>query len=600
MKNVSDISKKQKKRLANDLEKEKEKIVSDKVQKLQDRQILEKKQEIARAIEQEEENRRIQLNKAYKSEPAIIRGIYSIKSLFSQGTPAELYHESLLAELTNKIQKAGRGLVLSNTKMISGKFISELYKAFLMANNFAAILKPMFKQSKSLEIYTRYAFKHLYKDIDMNRNLSEVIDLDLLREKIQQSGETLREYLTKQYSIIRKYSMNINPVFASSLVNSLNDFYYLFLFINFGYKKFFIALGGSIITLKTGRFDDCIISMSLKAHFENFYQFVPMLSKLETNDVAKYILSCGIILAENDQEISLENITKKVSENEELLKRLGEFCKIWNTKISKYPFSDLIRLCSSNYFYNPRSIELSSLKMKDRIKRFVEKQLLSELDIFIKQVRNECNADAKEDFLIDYEHSLLQYYRNDSIVNTGRFPDVPGFGHVDEVNIIYNFLTKYYTINIKRIFVYLVRKVFSKTSLFRTVLMNQSMALDNLEERLRIFNSELSPERAWGKNLMNIIYRLEKNDTGNLLHQIRVQIQAIDTEANNLLELANTTFETVVSQLQSIAISDNPKLNEALSVPMPNSSRQNLLSDIANAVHAFKSIQALVRSYYKL
>ena len=45
MKDSSNISQREKKRLANDLEKEKDKIVSDKVQKLQDRQALEKKQE---------------------------------------------------------------------------------------------------------------------------------------------------------------------------------------------------------------------------------------------------------------------------------------------------------------------------------------------------------------------------------------------------------------------------------------------------------------------------------------------------------------------------------------------------------------------------
>ena len=91
-----------------------------------------------------------------------------------------------------------------------------------------------------------------------------------------------------------------------------------------------------------------------------------------------------------------------------------------------------------------------------------------------------CNADAKENLLIDYEHSLLQYYRRDSIVNTGRFTDVPGFGHVDEINIIYNFLTKYYAINIKKIFIYLVRTVLPKTATLRTVLMNQSMAFREL------------------------------------------------------------------------------------------------------------------------
>ena len=90
---------------------------------------------------------------------------------------------------------------------------------------------------------------------------------------------------------------------------------------------------------------------------------------------------------------------------------------------------------------------------------------------------------------------------------------------------------------------------------------------------------------------MNIVYRLEKNDTGNLFKQIREQIQEIDIEANNLLKLTNTTFESVMTQLQGIAVSDNPKLQEALGVQIPNSG-QNLLSDIENAAHAFKSIQS--------
>ena len=111
-----------------------------------------------------------------------------------------------------------------------------------MANNLSAVLKAMFKQNKSLEIYTRYAFKHLYKDIDMKRNLSEIVDLAVLRETVQQSGENLREYLVEQRTVIRKYSMNVSPVFANSLVNGLNDLYYLFLFINFGYKKFFYSV----------------------------------------------------------------------------------------------------------------------------------------------------------------------------------------------------------------------------------------------------------------------------------------------------------------------------------------------------------------------
>ena len=59
-----------------------------------------------------------------------MRSIYSIRSLFNQESPEELYHQSLLADLSNKIRRSGRGSVLTNTDMISGKFISELYRVF--------------------------------------------------------------------------------------------------------------------------------------------------------------------------------------------------------------------------------------------------------------------------------------------------------------------------------------------------------------------------------------------------------------------------------------------------------------------------------------
>ena len=44
-------------------------------------------------------------------------------------------------------------------------------------------------------------------------------------------------------------------------------------------------------------------------------------------------LACGAMVAENNHEVSLEKHYKKQSaKNEELLKRLGEFSKVWNTK----------------------------------------------------------------------------------------------------------------------------------------------------------------------------------------------------------------------------------------------------------------------------
>ena len=99
------------------------------------------------------------------------------------------------------------------------------------------------------------------------------------------------------------------------------------------------------------------------------------------------------------------------------------------------------------------------------------------------------------------------------------------------------FLTKYYAINIKKIFIYLVRTVLPKTATLRTVLMNQSMALENLEERLRAFNSELSPDRAWGKKLNEHCVSFRKKMILVIcLKQIREQIQEIDIEANNFVE----------------------------------------------------------------
>ncbi len=602
MKNTTNISQTERKRLAADLEEEKNKIVAGKVEGLQARKLQEKKQQIAQSIQQEERNRRVQLDKAFKSQPGLIRLVYGLRSLLVHVSPEELYHESLLGSLRSNILKFSRQPVLANNQMISGKFIDKLYAAYIQASALDNVLKAMFKQQESMELYTRYAFKHLYNDIDMKRNLSELVDLETLQDKVQEGGQNLRDYLIEQRTLLRRYAKNINPIFSSNLIKGLNELYHLFLFISFDYRKFFISLGGTSISLESGRFKDCPMTIGLKAHLEHFYQFVLMLAGIGSdksiNEVTKYILACGSLVSKQEEDQSLENVTKVANKDEDnKMRRYLEFCRNWNKNICHYPFEDLIRLCGSNNFYALPKAEIPSLQIKERIKKFVEQQLLFELESFVNQTRAESNADARENLLIDYEDSTLEYYSQNSVVNTGRFYGIPGFGHTDEINIIYNFLTKYYARNIKRIIIHLIRNVLPKNATLRTSLMNHSMSLDNLEERVRNFNTELSPDRAWGKSMMNIVYRLEKNDTGNLIKQIREQIKEIDSEAEYLIKQAHTDFETLANQFQGIVTTENAKLLEALNVTMPDSP-YSLLVGVEHALHAFNSIQALVRSYY--
>ncbi len=597
----SHISKTEKKQLVSDFEKEKEKIVADKVQNLQNREIQQQKQGIARAIEQEEENRKLQLQKSYKNQPSLIRFIYGLRSLLTKVPATELYHESLLADLRTQINKNGRGSILASNNMISGKFIAKLYSAYAQANELGDILKTMFKQQKSIELYTRYAFKRLYKEIEMKRSLSEFVDLMTMREKIREGGEALGEYMAEQRTIIRRAAKNLNPAFFNTLLGGLNDLYHLFLFISFDYKKFFISMGGKVNSLKSGKFDDWPIKLSMKFQLENFYQYVPMLAGLgsiEANrEAARYIFACAELVRRQDEDQSLENITKTAQKDvQNYMKSFAEFCRTWNTTICNYPFQDLIRLSSLNSFYEVKPSESSSLQIKERVKKFIEQQLLFELELYTEQVREELNAAAKEKLLIDYESSILGYYSAGSTVNTGRFYGIPGFGHVNEINIIYNFLTKYYSRNIKKIFVYLIRTVLSKSTTLRTNLMNQSMGFDNLEERIRNFNSDLNPDRAWGRSLMNIIYRLEKNDTGNLVKQTRELIKEVDSEAEHLIAQAHKTFEAAVKYFQILIRSENAKLRQALKATIPDS-QFTLLDGLEDSVHALVSIQSLVRSY---
>ena len=598
MKKTSNISQTKKNQLASELEAQKNKIVSEKRNKLWEQKAAEKKQEIAKALAQEENQRKSQLDNAYNSEPWFICAIYRIRSLFNRASPQELYHEALLRELRYKLQKANRGLVITNDGKISGKFIAKLYGAYIQASRLGNILNAMFNQKKSMEMYTRYAFKYLYKDVEMKRNLEDIVDLDTLKEKVQTGGETLTQYQEEYQTAIRQYVRTLNSEFTDYLLLGLKELHYLFLFVSFDYKKFFTSLGGNVDALKSGRFQDCRISPGLKTSLETFYQFLPALLRVSNNVVARYILTCGTLALENGSSLTLQDIREALSKNESIhMNIFSEFCKIWETTICKYPFEDLICLCSGDCFYKPKSTELAPLKLgKIHVQRAIERQLNSELDNFINQFRKEFNENTQNNLLIDYEDTLLDYYNKDSITDTHHFYSGLGFHYVEEINIIYNFLKKYYVKNIKNIFTFLIRQILPKGSSLSRILMNQNMALESLEERIRNFNRELGPDKPWGKSLMNFTYRMEKHDTGNLVKQIKELIEEVDSDAKGLLKKTEDVFDSAIQPLQTIITTENQKLAAALEVMIPDT-ECTLLEGIENAIHAFKSMESLIHSY---
>ena len=606
MKTPNNLSGTEKRQLVTKLEEERDKIVVDKVQNLQGRQALESKQKMARSIEQEEKKRKAKLQRALEAESGLTRLLYHLKSMWMRVPVEELYNQSLLADLSGKIRKNSRQVVLSSHNMISGKFIDKLYSSYIQANQLESILHTIFKKQKSIELYTKYAFKFLYKDVQMQRELSEIVDLSELNNMIQKGGEAAQQYVVEQRIAVRRYAKNINPSFVKGITNDINNLYSLFLFLSFSYQKFFIALGGTVESLKTGRFPDCRIIAALKPYFEAFYQFVPILggmgSSQEVEQSIRYIFACATLVQNGGQgSESIESLAEK--DEDGYVKKFLAFSQNWNLVICNYPFEDLIRLISANIYYKAKIPENPALKIKEKIKKFVELELISELEEHIKKMHDEVNADAKKNLLINYENSMLEYYSQESVVNTGRFRGVPGFGHIDEINIIYNFLTQYYMANIKKVSVHLIRNVLPKSGPLRTMVMNQGMVFDNLEERIRNFNRDLSPDKPWGKGLMNIIYRLEKSDTGNLSQQVGELMNEIDGEAEHLIQQAHKTFDDAIQQFHAILHAENPKLREALNAPIPNvPNPQSLLlaGIIEESVAAFVSIQAMIRSHYKI
>lgn len=550
-------------------------------------------------IQNDEQRKKQMLNKEYNKLSGFTRFIYRLRSYFLNVSPIQLYHDQLLVDLRNTLRKS-RTEMLTSDGEISRRFIRLMLDMYQQMIAVQSTLQTIFKKKETLALYSNYGFQYLHKDISLKRHITDFTSEAAITSALISETEPFEAFLTQVRMDIRRYVNSLHPEFINRMQSDIQHLYFLNIFSNFDFRSFFILLGIDVQSELGSNIRNSRPSPELRKHFESFISFFPHLRDFRAKNESSGLT--GLITAACAVEDGVTELEEVNSYTDEALARrndFNEFFKKWDSDISVLPFEDLVAYIARNAYYQCKTVEIKRFRLKEILLKSITDKLCADLEKMVEKLKHNLNSDAEQKLLMDLENTTLQYYSKESPVNPGRYDKRLGFKLDKEVNAIFNFLQRYYPKNVKVLFVHLVRSVLPKSSNLRGLVINQGVSFENLESRIKSLNTELSPERAWGKSLSTIIYRLEKNDTGNLAKQVTNLINEVDHEAQLLISEAIEALESGYSLCNKLLSSDNEAIKEAMQLNVQQT-HNTLQEGLQMAARAFMDLQTLIQSYSRI
>ncbi len=474
--------------------------------------------------EEMDKDERLELIRKEKNEISLLyRFFIWIQSKLTGKSTEEVLLSGKLLRIKKKIKRKHQGLTGFETRNLTPHFAEMVYDLYKSTVPLRELFKKIWLDENSLNTF----FMDIVEEA-VGEKVLDLEDVTSLDSIIDSFGAAGKKEDVKNL-VIEKLDLHVDSIDSEifkQLEIDLLPFYRLRGIILFPFVQFFQQFGYTLLDTP----------YTENPHFKNASALL-CLEDLERLDFAVY---------------SASKLERRVNLNSKMLDRLGvisgsqaddnnehfisemelviQKAKWFNEKV---PLSDLIRYFKKNPFIK-MIFYIPEVNLKTFYRTTLKVRLINRIDERLPEIQEKYIAHEIETLFAGKRYVNFQNYREYSSIDYEKL-GVSSFRNIAPLALIYNFIESYYKGGvIQSIVRVLERGVLSQNRLMKDNMLQYASSIEDIAERIRIFDDSLSPDSEEGKVFHKLRFSMTKDISQQKIFR-KIVIQK-DRDAKNLCE----------------------------------------------------------------
>lgn len=455
-----------------------------------------------------------------------------LRKIFSGKEAADVFVGLRLSQLKNTVQQKGNKIAGFDTRSLQPVCGEYFFKVYTTVFPLIKLYKNLWTDSK---IFERAIMNIIIKNIPDNKNaVHDFISFEEMEEIYLQTSSKI-ELKDKFLERLEHYIQNVPTKIFHEIELGILPVYYLKDIVLFPYSDFF-KLFHYVYNEKEEKpvFKTASAVVALE-YLERMYYAVYLASKIN-KDVRldeDFLDDLCRMNAREGEENPCDALEDKGIEGiiPDIVSAAAELGR-------KVPFVELIRYFREDPYYQ-LIFYIPKLHLSDFYLSKLKLELLPQIDDLFPKVRKTVIEKRINELFPDKRLETLRYYRDYDSLDYQKL-GLPTFTHTKSVNLLYNFITRYYKIRIQQLIQILSQTLLKQNRITLNRLMLHSSAIEDLENKILAFDNSLSPEEDDGKLFQRIRHSIGSDPSHQRLY--RSLLQQKDNDVKSLLEKGKESF----------------------------------------------------------
>jgi hypothetical protein len=467
------------------------------------------------------------------------------RKLFSGKDRREIFLNIKLQYYKKRIQQKAPGVVSFETRSLQPKCAQIIFRVYLKVLPLIRLFRSLWKESQKFE---ESIFAIIEKRIGSpKQTIEDFLSMDEMEKLYIESSSknVLRERLIQAIEI---YVQSVPDEIFESIEQQVRPVFYLKDLVLFPYNDFF-----RMFQVAYSKEDNKPVFKSTSAvvaldHLESMYYALYLISKIDKKEEIDRDFSeklcerrgdekedepdpCEDLKGRNIRDIMYEIINEAANISRQL------------------PFVDIIRYYRDDPYYQ-LIFYIPTLNLREFYLSKLELELLPQLDEYFPRVRENVINKKIDELFPSEKMETLMYYRDYSSMEYEKI-GLPTFAFTRSINIMYNFIKIYYRRKSQNIVRIISQGILRGNRLTLNKLLLHSSAIEDLQEKIKLFDNSVSTDEDDGKLFQRIRHSIATDAGHQRLY--RSLLQQKDNEVKSLIEKGKESFLGIKQIFEELA-----------------------------------------------
>ena len=502
--------------------------------------------------------------------PLFVRFFLWLKSKITGKSEKDLYLSSKIRSLKRKIRHQSSNITGFETRNLTPYFAEQVYTLYSSAMPLRGFFKKLWIDP---DISNTFFLNVIEGRIQNSiKDPFDILELDELVEIYGINGkkDDIRRQLINS---LDKYILKIDKKVFIDLEFELMPFYYLKDLILFPYVQFFQQFGYTPIdssSVEKPNFKNASALLCLE-DLEKLYCALYSVTKLDKRiNFNKKIIEQLDLVKSIDENMDLENT--------DIIESISDIIELSSKFNSKMPIADIIRYFKKNPYFKIMYY-LPKIDLKEFYRNTLSIKIIDKLELMFPEIQKRYIILETERLFHGQRYSGFQHYREYSSIDYEKLGVSP-FSQIKALEIVYNYMACYFKGYIQETIRLLERGILSQNRLIRDSMLQYGAAIEDVGEKIRIFDESLSPDSDDGKLFNKFRFSMAKDPIQQKMYR-KIVVQK-DREAKSLSELGLESISGIKRVFIEIIKSKSNSVVEQLDQHFFVNSKPTLLKELLN------------------